>query len=111
MRSLGLQGEFQVGNAAAVLALLEAAGLHEALDSALINHVLPTIALTGRLQSVTAAGAHWLLDVAHNAAAATVLADVLMATDVVGQTWAIIGLLDDKDIEGIALQLDSQVDH
>jgi dihydrofolate synthase/folylpolyglutamate synthase len=111
LRSPGLQGEFQVGNAAAVLALLEAAGLHEALDSALINHVLPTIALTGRLQSVTAAGAHWLLDVAHNAAAATVLADVLMATDVVGQTWAIIGLLDDKDIEGIALQLDSQVDH
>ncbi len=111
LRLPGLQGEFQVGNAAAVLALIEAAGLNKALDSALLNHVLPNIALTGRLQSIRAAGADWLLDVAHNPAAATVLAGVLAATDVAGQTWAIIGLLDDKDIEGVALPLNGQVDH
>lgn len=107
----GLQGEFQLGNAAAVLALIQAAGLNKALDSALLNRVLPDLALAGRLQAVRAAAANWLLDVAHNPAAATVLADTLAATDTAGRTWAIMGLLDDKDAEGIAAPLNSQVDY
>jgi dihydrofolate synthase/folylpolyglutamate synthase len=109
--SPGLQGEFQLGNAAAALALIEAAGLREALDPVLLKRVLPSIALPGRLQSTKVDGKDWLLDVAHNPAAATGLAEVLAATEPTGQTWTIIGLLDDKDIEGIALQLNDQVDH
>jgi dihydrofolate synthase/folylpolyglutamate synthase len=107
----GLQGKFQVANAAAVFALLEAAGLDKALDAALLKRVLPTLALTGRIQTVHAGGADWMLDVAHNPAAATALADTLAATDETRRTWGIIGLLDDKDVEGIAASLDSQVDH
>jgi dihydrofolate synthase/folylpolyglutamate synthase len=107
----GLQGDFQLGNAAGVLALIEAAGLDKALDRPLLNRVLPDLTLTGRLQALEVADADWLLDVAHNPAAATVLADTLAATSVTGNTWAIIGLLDDKDAEGIAAPLNGQVDH
>jgi len=107
----GLHGDFQLGNAAGVLALIEAAGLNKALDRPLLNRVLPDLTLAGRLQALRVAGADWLLDVAHNAAAATVLAETLAATQVAGNTWAIIGLLDDKDAEGIAAPLNSQVDY
>lgn len=107
----GLCGEFQLGNAAAVLALIEAAGLDGALHAELINSVLPAVVLPGRLQTVMAEGAQWLLDVAHNPAAAAVLSETLEALPAEGQTWAIIGVLDDKDIEGIALQLNGVVDY
>jgi len=52
-----------------------------------------------------------LLDVAHNPAAATVLADTLATMPDTGKTWAVMGLLDDKDVEGIAAALNGQVDH
>ncbi|MGB5447845.1 MAG: folylpolyglutamate synthase/dihydrofolate synthase family protein [Woeseiaceae bacterium] len=106
----GLKGAFQVQNAAAVLALLEAAGLTRALDAGLLNRVMPGITLTGRYQAVRAAGANWLLDVAHNPAAATVLSATLAATRTAGKTWAIVGLLDDKDVEGVVTALNSEVD-
>jgi dihydrofolate synthase/folylpolyglutamate synthase len=107
----GLKGAFQVQNAAAVLALLEASGLTSALDAALLKGVLPDLALTGRWQAVGAAGADWLLDVAHNPAAAMVLAENLAATRGAGKTWAIAGLLDDKDVEGVVAALNPEVDH
>lgn len=107
----GLDGDFQVENAAAVLALIEAAGLDEALDPAILEHELPKLTLAGRMQDMRAGGVDWLLDVAHNVGAAEVLAETLDATRVDGDTWAIVGLLDDKDVEGIAIALDGQVDH
>lgn len=107
----GLAGHFQVANAAAVLALLEAAGLTKSLDESVLRRVLPRLALTGRQQAVHAAGLHWLLDVAHNPAAATALADALARDMPGGQTWAIVGILDDKDVEGIAAPLNATVDH
>ena len=106
----GMQGEFQLGNAAAVLALVEAAGLERVLDSELVNRVLPRVLLPGRLQEVAAAGARWLLDVAHNPAGAAVLAETLAAEPESGRTLGIIGILDDKDVEGIALQLSPIID-
>lgn len=107
----GLHGEFQVSNASAVLALLEAAGLARALDPALVNRVLPEVALVGRMQSVRAGGVSWLFDVAHNPAAATKLAESLTTDAAHAEVWAIIGLLDDKDIAGIATPLNGHVDH
>jgi len=107
----GLAGEFQLGNAAAVLALLHASGLDNALDTSLINSVLPHVSLTGRLQRKRAGGIDWLLDVAHNPAAAVVLASELLGDEDGGETWAIIGLLDDKDVEGIVGPLNQTVDH
>jgi dihydrofolate synthase/folylpolyglutamate synthase len=107
----GLSGAFQVGNAAAVLTLIEVSGLADALDGERLRRVLPELALIGRQQAVCADGVDWLLDVAHNTAGATVLADTLAAQTMPGRTWAIAGMLDDKDVEGIAVALNKVVDH
>jgi len=106
----GLRGAFQVGNAAAVLALLDAAGLDQATDKELVAAVLPNVHLMGRGQVVEQDGVEWLLDVAHNPAAAEVLAATLAAEERTGETVAVIGMLDDKDIEGVVKPLDPHID-
>ncbi len=111
LRPPGLSGEFQVGNASAVLALVEADGLARVLDVALVNRVLPKVALAGRMQSLRAGGTRWLLDVAHNPAAAEKLAESFANDDAHPKVWAIIGLLDDKDIAGIAMPLNAHISH
>lgn len=107
----GLRGDFQIGNAAAVLALIEAAGLNKALDAKRLRRVLSAVTLTGRLQAIHESGIEWLLDAAHNPAGAAVLAKTLATQNVPGHTWAIAGILDDKDVEGIATLLNGAVDH
>jgi dihydrofolate synthase/folylpolyglutamate synthase len=110
----GLIGEFQTSNAAAVLMLLEAAGLSDAVDKDLINDALPKVSLAGRLQRLTGdaglSGKEWLVDVAHNPAAAGVLSTTLAMTPCIGETIAIVGLLEDKDVEGVIDPLLSEVD-
>jgi len=106
----GLRGEFQIGNAAAVIALLEAAGLEAAANKDLVATVLPTVRVAGRGQTVKLDGIEWLLDVAHNPAAAEALAGTLAADWRAGATLAIVGMLDDKDVEGSVLPLNEHVD-
>ena len=89
--------------------MLEAAGFEDLLDAELVNHAFALPALAGRLQRVDTDRC-WILDVAHNPAAASVLADVLSADDFSGSTVAIIALLEDKDIEGVVTPLLEQVD-
>ena len=106
LQAPGLMGEFQTGNAAAVLTLLEAAGLSDVVDTNLVTKVLPDVSLVGRLQRLTvdapgSGGNEWVVDVAHNPAAAEALATALVAMRADGETIAIIGLLDDKDVEGV----------
>ena len=106
----GLSGAFQIGNAAAVLSMLDVGGFAAVVDVARINAVLPGLSLTGRAQRVSAHGVEWLFDVAHNPAAAAVLAEILETSAVAGSTTAIIGILDDKDVPGVILPLRDQVD-
>ena len=106
----GLVGEFQVGNAAAVLALLDAAGLPQATEAALVESVLPNVRLDGRGQRVSENGVEWLLDVAHNPAAADVLAATLAGDGHQGRTVAVVAMLDDKDVEATVGALDAHVD-
>lgn len=106
----GLPGRFQKGNAAAVLALLDAAGLGAATDPELVSSVLPTVRLPGRSQRIEQDGIEWFLDVAHNPAAAIKLADTLDESDRTGQTIAVIAVLDDKDVGGVVAPLDAHVD-
>lgn len=106
----GLPGTFQMANAAAVLAMLDVAGLAASLDSATVNNVLPQLQLTGRAQCLSVHGVEWLLDVAHNPAAATVLAEILASRSIAGNTTAIIGMLDNKDIDGVIAPLRGQVE-
>ena len=106
----GLAGEHQLGNAAAILALLEAAGFTELLRQDRISASFGSLHLEGRMQKLEA-DRQWLLDVAHNPAAAIALADLLQADAHPGQTVAIVGMLDDKDVDGIVGPLASAVDH
>jgi len=104
-----LQGEHQVGNAAAVLALLESAGYADVLTVRRVNAAMTRLQLDGRMQRVTA-GAHWLFDVAHNPAAASALAGVLRKCHRHPRTIAVVGLLDDKNVEGVVTPLAGLVD-
>jgi len=104
-----LHGEHQLGNAAAVLALLEAAGLAELLRAELVNDCFETLRLDGRMQRVQQETL-WLLDVAHNPAAARALADTLETEAFAGRTIALVAMLDDKDVEGTIASLAGQVD-
>ena len=95
--------------------LLEAASLSDAIDADLINKVLPGLSLKGRLQRLTVGGPgssrhEWLIDVAHNPAAAEALAKTLAAMRDDGETIAIVGLLDDKDVDGVITPLLGLVD-
>jgi len=106
----GLAGAFQIGNAAAVLAMLGAAGIAAATAPDLVARVLPQVTLTGRGQRIELDGTEWLLDVAHNPAAAEALAELLAQGPHEGATTGIIGMLDDKDVEGVVMPLCEQVD-
>ncbi|MCO4811180.1 MAG: bifunctional folylpolyglutamate synthase/dihydrofolate synthase [Gammaproteobacteria bacterium] len=106
----GLAGDFQIGNAAAVLAMLGASGIAAATAPELVAKVLPQVQLAGRGQRIEQEGTEWLLDVAHNPAAAAALADMLAQTQHDGATTAIIGMLDDKDVEGAVVPLSEHVD-
>jgi len=106
----GLAGQHQLDNAAAVLALLEAAGFGELLSQDLVSESFGSMDLDGRMQTIEADG-QWLLDVAHNPAAASALADVLLSDAQPGRTVAIVGMLEDKDVEGVVDPLVPVVDH
>jgi dihydrofolate synthase/folylpolyglutamate synthase len=94
-----LAGAIQIQNAAGVLALLEALGLDSLMTTALIDTAFGRVSLPGRMQ-LLAGQPECLFDVAHNPAAAAVLAETLRAEGATGLV-AIIGILDDKDVEGI----------
>jgi dihydrofolate synthase/folylpolyglutamate synthase len=104
-----LAATVQVSNAASVLALLEALGFDNLLQRDIINNVLGSIELPGRLQTVQT-DRDWLLDVAHNAASAEVLADSLSEIRSGRRITAVIGLLEDKKAADIIVPLCRVVD-
>ena len=110
LRRPSLAGDFQIGNAAGVLALLESAGFGELFTTDIVNRAFAKPALPGRLQRVTT-DRHWLLDVAHNPAAAEVLGQALAAGDFNATTVAIVSMLNDKDVAGIISPLSRHVDY
>ncbi len=102
-------GPEQVANAAAVLALLEALGRDDWLQPGAVARALALPGPAGRQQRLRA-GADWWLDVAHNGAAARALADRLAAEPAAGTTFAVVGLLADKDPVEFASALAGVVD-
>jgi len=112
LNSLGmpaLAGEFQLQNASAVLALIEALRLDELLDRQLINKAFGQLELPGRCQ-LFQTDRKWLLDVAHNASAANALSDFLADISPDGRIIAVSGMLRDKDLGGIVSPLLEYVD-
>jgi dihydrofolate synthase/folylpolyglutamate synthase len=100
-------GDIQIQNAAGVLALLELTGFDELLNTATVNAALSQLQLPGRMQRL---GKNLLFDVAHNPAAATALASALHSLNPRETTVAILGMLDDKDVEAVVAPLAGQVD-
>jgi dihydrofolate synthase / folylpolyglutamate synthase len=106
-----LLGEVQYDNAAAVLAALEALHKELPLSDAAIATGLRTVRLAGRFQTmIDREGVVWIFDVAHNPSAATALAAQLTAAPVRGRTWAVCGIVGDKDIAGVVGAVNPQID-
>jgi dihydrofolate synthase/folylpolyglutamate synthase len=108
-----LAGPQQYANAAAAIAALELLPLLPALSPATAAQGLRAVTLPGRFQRLPPAsrgGVEWILDVAHNPAAAQVLANNLASLPRAARSIAVVGILDDKDVAGIVGALAGQID-
>jgi dihydrofolate synthase/folylpolyglutamate synthase len=100
-----LLGDTQFDNAATAIAALEEIERLPVPREA-IAHGLEQARLVARFQVIRdAAGPTWILDVAHNPAAARVLAGNLSSLPRAGRTLAVCGILADKDAAGVAAEL------
>jgi dihydrofolate synthase/folylpolyglutamate synthase len=103
-----LFGETQFDNAATAIAALEALPALARVTPAAIAAGLRAVRLTARfqmLQTPGGTGPLWILDVAHNPAAAAVLAANLHALPRGPRTLAVCGILADKDAASIVAVL------
>lgn len=105
-----LAGQVQYANAAACLAAVEAMQARLPVEHQELAGAVAAVRLPGRLQRVHVDGVEWIFDVAHNPAAARVLADELGRDPAEGRTLAIIGLMADKDIAGVVKPIAESVD-
>jgi dihydrofolate synthase/folylpolyglutamate synthase len=105
-----LRGEQQLSNAACVLAAMD--NLRERLPVAMqdIRRGLGEVELAGRFQ-VLPGRPSVVLDVAHNPQAARVLASNLGDMGFHRNTWAVLGMLGDKDVDGVIAALRERVTH
>ncbi len=108
-----LAGEAQFDNAAAVLASLAMLRDRLTVSRDAIETGLRTVALPGRFQRLQCGaegGAEWVLDVAHNPAAAKTLAQSLAKLPPQDPRIAVCGVLGDKDLRGIVAELKGSFD-
>jgi len=131
-----LAGAIQYRNAATAIAALEAlrssgnprpeigplAARLTALDEHTVATALERVRLAGRFQIIPGE-VEWILDIAHNEPAARVLAEQLRARPLpegatgatgvkdAGRTFAVIGVLADKDAAAIGVALAGVIDH
>jgi dihydrofolate synthase/folylpolyglutamate synthase len=103
-----LRGEVQYANAATAIAALEEIDARVAIPAAAVARGLNVVKLSARYQVIVPAdpaAPTWILDVAHNPAAARVLARNLRDHASGGRTLAVCGILADKDALGVVEEL------
>lgn len=105
-----LRGVNQLLNAAAVMAACEAVRDILPVPMQAIRQGFMLVDLPGRFQ-VLPGRPTVVLDVAHNPQAAGVLAENLASMGFFPETWAVIGMLADKDVAGVIRLLRDRVDH
>ncbi|MBI3141123.1 MAG: bifunctional tetrahydrofolate synthase/dihydrofolate synthase [Rhodocyclales bacterium] len=105
-----LRGAVQLANASAAMAALDALGELLPVSAQDIRRGLAEVELPGRFQ-VLPGRPTVVLDVGHNPQAAGVLADNLGGMGFHPATWAVFGMLRDKDIDGVVERLRGRVDH
>jgi len=95
-----LAGPHQVGNAAVALALLLSGPPALRPTRAAVEAGLGVVRVLGRFERYGLAGREWIVDVAHNPAAAEVLATALRGLPA-APTSFLLGVLGDKDLAGV----------
>jgi dihydrofolate synthase/folylpolyglutamate synthase len=101
-----LRGRIQLANAAAAICALGAAALPVAMQD--VRRGLAEVEIPGRFQ-VLPGRPQVILDVAHNAQAASVLAGNLADSGFASETIAVCGMLRDKDIGAVLRELAPRV--
>ena len=105
-----LRGANQLLNAAAVITVLEVLRTRLPISMQAIRQGLMLVEAPARFQ-VLAGQPAVVLDVAHNPQAAGVLAENLGSMGFFPETWAVLGMLADKDVEGLAARIGPRIDH
>jgi dihydrofolate synthase/folylpolyglutamate synthase len=108
-----LVGDMQYANAATAIAALEELDARLTIPAAAVAQGLAGVQLAARFQVIAPAEPDvptWILDVAHNPAAARVLARNLRDLKTNGRTLAVCGILTDKDASGVVAELRGCVD-
>ena len=105
-----LRGTNQLLNASAVMAACEAVRDILPVPMQAIRQGFMLVELPGRFQ-VLPGRPTVVLDVAHNPQAAGVLNENLASMGFFSETWAVLGMLGDKDVAGVVRLLRDRVDH
>ena len=104
-----LRGAFQLHNASAALAALDALKSRLPVNMAAVRRGLVEVQLAGRFQLVPGKP-ELILDVAHNPHAARSLAQNLASMPPSAKNWAVFAMLSDKDMAGVAMALAPHID-
>ena len=107
----GFGGGEQLANAAGCLAVVESLDKKLPLDRGAWRQGIERARLIGRFEERDIGGVRWIFDVAHNPAAARVLAEALRCRPASGRTFAIVAMMEDKDHAGVLGPLMPMVDH
>ena len=103
-----LAGSVQYANAATAIAALEEVASRLTIPALAVAQGLARVRLIGRFQVISPTRPSvptWVLDVAHNPAAAHVLADNLRSLPRSGRVLMVCGILADKDAAGVFAEL------
>ena len=104
-----LRGGYQLANAATAIAALDALAGRVPVHAGAIRAGLASVELPGRFQVIPGRPVI-ILDVAHNPEAARMLSATLGAMSFHPTTIAVLGMLRDKDIDGVIAALADRVD-
>lgn len=104
-----MYGGYQVNNAATAIAALDALRRRLPVSEAALRQGLREAQVPGRFQIVPGRGQR-ILDVAHNPHGARALAQNLAHRPVAGKTYAVFGMLADKDVAGVVAAMAAEVD-
>ncbi len=104
-----LRGAYQIGNAACAIAAIDALRDRLPVSAGALRDGLVGVELPGRFQVLPGRPTR-VLDVAHNPHAARSLAACLASMGYHAQTHAVLGMLADKDIDGVVAAIKGQVD-
>lgn len=105
-----LRGANQLLNASAVLTALDCLRDHLPVAMQAVREGFMHVDLPGRFQ-VLPGRPVVVLDVAHNVQAAGVLAENLFGMGFFPETWGVLGMYADKDVEGVVERLRERIDH